>query len=169
MIHLWEGKHAWRALKLRCQLANFNGWPHLRHFEKTVFKRQSTFPEKNQFPDKGFMLSISQERATLHGLGEEICQKMWGFFNLRMSAFITFLFCFGGFFYYYCQDIFSLGKMFLFWMSLHRSPAKTHIQLYCHWKVRKLSLEALTHLSNLTESKQWGQAANYASLKGVLS
>lgn len=51
--------------------------------------------EKNQFPDKGFTLSISQERATLDGLGEEICQKIGGFFNLRMSAFITFLlFCF---------------------------------------------------------------------------
>lgn len=91
MIHLWEVRYVLHVLRLRCQLANFNGWLHLRHFEKTIFKRQSTFPEKNQFPDKGFMLSISQERATLRGLGEEICQKYLFFFYLKVSAFITFL------------------------------------------------------------------------------
>lgn len=54
-----------------------------------TLKRQSTFPEENQFPHKRFMMSISQDRATLHGLGEEICQKMYGsFFSWRMSVFI---------------------------------------------------------------------------------
>lgn len=43
-------------------------------------KGNQHFLGKNQFPDKGLMLSISQERATLHGLGEEICQKYLGFF-----------------------------------------------------------------------------------------
>lgn len=31
-----------------------------------------------------------------------------------------------------------------------------------------VTLEAVTHLSNLTEQKRWDQAPNYLSLKGIL-
>lgn len=87
MIHL-KVRHAWLALKSQWLLADFNGLPHLRHFGKTVLKRQSTFPEKDQSPCNSFMLSISQDRATFHGLGKETCQKNVFVFHPSKAAFI---------------------------------------------------------------------------------
>lgn len=90
-IHL-EVRHAWLALKSQWLLADFNGLPHLRHFEKTVLKRQSTFLEKDQSPC--FMLSISQDRATFYGLGEETHQKRVCFPPKQASIYSVSGFCY---------------------------------------------------------------------------
>lgn len=91
MVHLWEVRHAWHTLKLRCQLANFNGWPHVRHFEKTVFKRQSAFPGKKSVSWQGAHAEYLSRKSYLAWLMWRDLSKIPGFFYLRMSAFITFL------------------------------------------------------------------------------
>lgn len=61
-------------MKLQGQLASFNGDLISDTLERLFSKDNPHFLRKISF--KTFILGISQGRPVLHGLGEEICQKM---------------------------------------------------------------------------------------------